>query len=197
MQTTPINNIPVFENTGLTELEKAWEKYANTDTDTLIRLAEENYEQGIHAVALFLANKILAEKKVELNAQTRLRFIRAQSLYEFKFFRQALPDYKFYVAQQGSNEELERKMRYCRRMIHTGNNGSLLFVAVFGLACVLMFWALYYVQKVEMTDGNGNKSYPFENLNLNIDYILYSGVALGGLLVFGLFYRYVVIARMK
>lgn len=188
MHTTPLQETPLFENTGLTDLDKAWKKYADTDVDELIRITEENFENKVYAVSLFLSDKILKEKKPSENAIIRLRYIRAESYYEFKFYRQAYPDYLFYVKQQGETDEIRSKMRTCKRMIHTGNNGSLLFIAVFGLSCVLMFWALYAIQAKFPEDLN---------MGLNIDYILYSGIGLGAMLAFGLFYRYVIIARMK
>lgn len=185
MQTS---TIPVFENNGLPELEKAWKEHSHNDIDTLIAIAEENFEKKIFAVSLFLSDKILKEKNPSENATTRLRFIRAESLFEFKFFRQAYSDYTYYIKQQGETEEIRKKLRWCKRMVHTGNNGSLLFIAVFGLSIVLMFWALFAVQSKFPEDLN---------MGLNGDYILYSGITTTAMLVFGLFYRYVIIARMK
>ena len=188
---TLTQEIPVFENTGLIELEKAWAKYSHADTDILIRLAEENFENKIYAVSLFLVDKILKEKKPDAQAVTRLRFIRAESFFEFKFYRQAYPDYIFYVKEKGETEALHTKMRFAKRMIHTGNIGTLLFLAVTILSLDIMFFLLYYVQFIQV--GN---SIPFE-MGLNLNYIYYSAIAGGAMLLFGLFYRYVIIARMK
>lgn len=184
--------VPVFENTGLTELEKAWKKYSHTDTDTLIRITEENFENGEYAVALFLADKILKEKNTGEETRIRLSFVRAECYYEFKFFRQAYHDYKYYTQHRGSNETLDKKIRWCRRMIHTGNNGSLLFIAVFWLASVIMYLFLYEVQ--QNVKVNGQQAFP---MGLDIDYVYYAGYIGVAMLLFGLFYRYVVIARMK
>lgn len=175
---------PVFENIGLSELEKAWKKYGHSPLDILLRITEENFEKGELAVALFLADKILKEKKPSEDAVSRLRFIRAEGYYAFKFYRQAYPDYKYYVSKHGKSTELENKMRYARKMIHTGNIGTLLFIGVFELSLVIMFLALYQLKD----------NFP---MGLNLDYIYYAGAVGIGMILFGLFYRYVIIARMK
>lgn len=176
---------PVFENTGLTELKKAWKTYgAQMDTAELLALAEENFENGTHAVALFLADRILKEKNPADEARTRLRFIRAEAYFAFKFYRQAYPDYKFYVRQHGETEELRQKMNLCRKMIHTGNVGSVLFIAIFAMCTNIMYYALYQLQG----------EFP---MGLNIHYIHISTAISGALLLGGLFYRYVIISRMK
>lgn len=189
METTPTQqDIPLFENTGLTELEKAWKIYSGTDIHTLIRITEEQFQQGTHAVALFLADRILKEKNPDPETRVRLRFIRAECFYEFKFYRQAYPDYVFYIKQRGENDTLRAKLRYCKRMIHTGNIGTLIFIAVSTICLVIMFWALYFVQV----------KYPEDfDMGINLEYVQAFGIAGTAMLLFGLFYRYGIISRMK
>lgn len=188
MQLDTIQSEILFDNTGLTELEKAWKVHGQLDSKTLMEITEQNFQNKVYAVALFLANKILKEKNPDENMLVRLRFIRAEANYEFRFYRQAYPDYQFYVKKMGSTPELEQKIRYCRRMVHTGNNGSLLFIAVFWFCTVIMYWALFKIQE----------NYPQDfQMGLNLSYVYYAGAAGLAMLLFGLFYRYVVIARMK
>lgn len=178
-----------FQNTGLTELEKAWKDNSSLDLDILLSYTEQNFDDGIYAVSLFLADKIIKEKSTSENTLVRLRYIRGYSYYEFKFYREAYKDFAFYLTKQPDGRNvLAPKLAYAKRMIHTGNNGSLLFVAVFGLSIALMFALLYKVQE----------AFP-ENfdMGLNMNYVLYSVYGFTALLLFGLFYRYVIIARMK
>lgn len=184
METTTVSNIPVFENTGLTELNKAWKQYSGSDVNTLIGIAEDHFAQGSFAVSLFLADRILKEKNPDEEARIRLRFIRAESLYEYKFYRQAYPDYVYYIKQRGETEELRKKLRMCKRMIHTGNTGTVLFIAVFALSIDIMFLALYQLREM------------FE-MGLNLEWIYYTMGISGAMLLGGLFYRYVIISRMK
>lgn len=182
---TMTTTTPIFENTGLTELQKAWKTHGPAmDTAELIALAEENFEKGDYAVALFLADRILKEKNPAEEARVRLRFIRAEAHYAFKFYRQAYPDYKFYIRQRGETEELRQKMNLCRKMIHTGNVGSLLFIAIFTLCTDIMYYALYQL----------NGEFP---MGLNINWIHITTALSGAMLLGGLFYRYVIISRMK
>lgn len=176
---------PVFENTGLTELKKAWKAHGHSMTTAeLVALTEEKFEKGDLAVALFLADRVLKEKQPDEETATRLRFIRAEAYYSFKFYRQAYPDYKQYVRQRGETEELRTKMNLCRRMIHTGNVGSVLFIAIFALCTDIMYYALYQL----------HGEFP---MGLNINWIHITTAISGVLLLGGLFYRYVIISRMK
>lgn len=182
---TPPETKPVFDNTGLTELQKAWKTRGRSmNTAELVALAEENFTNGTLAVALFLADRILKEKNPDEETRIRLRFIRAEAYYAFRFYRQAYPDYTYYVRQRGETEELRQKLALCRKMIHTGNVGSVLFIAIFALCTDIMYYALYQL----------NGEFP---MGLNIQWIHITTAISGGLLLGGLFYRYVIISRMK
>jgi len=69
-------------------------------------------------------------------------------------------------------------------MIHTGNIGSIWFIAVTILSLDIMFWALYQLQE----------EFP---MGISLNWVFYTGIFGLILLVFGLFYRYVVIPRIK
>jgi tetratricopeptide (TPR) repeat protein len=176
---------PLFENKGLTELKIAWKKNHHLETQTLVNLAKENYEAGNHAVSLFLADQILKEKNPDASTEIELRFIRAEGYFAFKFYRQAYPDYLYYVKNSGKNgQDLSQKISQCRRMIHTGNIGSILFIAVSVLSLDVMYWALYQLQD----------DFP---MGISIEWVYYTGIFGMILLIFGLFYRYAVIPKIK
>jgi hypothetical protein len=174
----------LFPNLGLSELEKSWENHGNLPLEQLIEIAEQNFSEGIYAVALFLANKILKTKNPDAKTVERLRYIRGECYYQFKYYRQAYPDFVFYRKQTGSSPELDSKISECRRAIHIGNIGSVLFIGVFGLSIVIMYWALYQIRE----------EFP---MGLTLEGIYYSGAFFAFLILFGLFYRYVVVPRIK
>ncbi len=174
----------LFPNLGLSELEKCWEQHGQLPVDQLIEITEQNFSDEIYAVALFLSNKILATKNPDETTSERLRYIRGECYFQFKYFRQAYPDFVFYRKQKGSTAELDAKISECRRAIHIGNIGSVLFIGVFGLSIVIMYWALFQIRN----------EFP---MGLTLEGIYYSGGFFAFLVLFGLFYRYVIIPRIR
>lgn len=174
----------LFPNLGLIELEKSWKHHENLSVAELISIAEDKFSGAEFAVSLFLADKLLKYKTLDSGESLRLRFIRGESYYEFKYYRQAYADFVFFRKQSAPSGELNEKIGHCRRAIHIGNIGSLLFISVFGLSIALMYLALYQIRE----------EFP---MGLDRDWITASAGFFAGLILLGLVYRYAVIPRLK
>ena len=174
----------LFPNLGLSELEKSWKRNEHMSAEELISVTEEKFSGAEFAVSLFLSDKLLKFKQVDAEQTQRLRYIRGESYFQFKYYRQAYADLVFYRKQTSPTTELNDKISRCRRAIHIGNTGSVLFIAVFGLSIALMYLALYQIRE----------EFP---MGLNQDWIYASAGFFSVLIMLGLVYRYAVIPRLK
>jgi hypothetical protein len=174
----------LFPNLGLSELEKSWQLHKNLPVGQLISVAEEKFSDGDYAVSLFLADKMLKEKALDSAQILRLRHVRGESYFQFKYYRQAYTDFLFYRKEAGHTPELNEKITRCRKAIHIGNTGSVLFIAVFALSIDIMYLALYQIRE----------EFP---MGLSEAWIYAFGIFFSALIVGGIFYRYVVIPRLK
>ena len=174
----------LFPNLGLSELEKSWERHENLTVEELISITETKFVGGDYAVSLFLTDKLLNAKTLEAAQTLRMRYIRGESYFQFKYYRQAYADLLFYRKKTEPSAELNDKISRCRRAIHIGNTGSVLFIAIFGLSIALMYLALYQIRE----------EFP---MGLNRDWIYTSCGLFSGLILLGLVYRYGVIPRLK
>jgi hypothetical protein len=174
----------LFPNLGLSELEKSWERHKNLHVDELIALAEKKFEAEEYAVSLFLSDKLLKEKPLDSAQTLPLRYMRGESYFQFKYYRQAYADFLFYRKEGVPSPELNEKITRCRKAIHIGNTGSVLFIAVFALSIDIMYLALYQIRE----------EFP---MGLSETWIQACGIFFSALIVAGIFYRYVVIPRLK